>query len=187
MRTIPDSVFDEMVAVTKAVRELPGSLKYINGIRRAYLLHKKLLKIKSKTFKIMANTIRGKVFQIEKPESRTIGDRTYTSQGVIFDCTTFDRETAEPRPNFIRVVFSGRGMEEVYKITVGQRVEVSFSPRGSMYSDRNGEERNFTDLRGYKIEPLEQKQSAPRCDMAPMPSREPDDLPAQTGDDDLPY
>jgi hypothetical protein len=45
MRTIPNSVFDEMIAVTQAVREPPGSLKYINGIRRAYLLHKKLVKI----------------------------------------------------------------------------------------------------------------------------------------------
>jgi hypothetical protein len=141
----------------------------------------------------MANTIRGKVFQIERPENRTVGDRTYTSQGLILDCTTFDRDSGERWPNFVRLQFSDRGMEEIQKVAIGQRVEVSFSPRGSMYTDRDGYTKNFTYLRGYRIEMLESRaerrpeNQAPQDDMPPLPSREPDDIPAEVMSDDDPF
>lgn len=46
MKTIPDNVLDEMIAITKAIREPPGSIKRSNAERRAVRLHKKLLKLK---------------------------------------------------------------------------------------------------------------------------------------------
>lgn len=48
MRQVPNHVFDEMLAVTKAFndRVKPDSLRYINAVRRASRLHKKLLKLR---------------------------------------------------------------------------------------------------------------------------------------------
>jgi len=46
MKAIPDYILDEMIAVTRAIREPPGSIKRANAERRAARLHKKLLKLK---------------------------------------------------------------------------------------------------------------------------------------------
>lgn len=46
MKTIPNNVLEEMIAITKSIRDPPGSIKRANAERRASKLYKKLLKIK---------------------------------------------------------------------------------------------------------------------------------------------
>ena len=127
----------------------------------------------------MALTIRGRVFKIEDPVTNESNGKTYTRIGLILDCTTFDQLTGEPRSNFPRVEFNGdKGVEMLSGLSVGQIVEVSFALYGVMY-EKDGEKKNFTSIRGYKVTPVETQQQTPLASgpapdpFAPAPAQTP--------------
>lgn len=101
----------------------------------------------------MANQIRGRVHRILPAETNEANGKTYSRQRVIFDCTTYDQYTGEPRSNFPSMEFGGKMLESIAQLSVGDVVTVSFALDGRFYTDRNtGEEKHFTSIRGYKIE-----------------------------------
>ncbi len=145
----------------------------------------------------MALTIRGRVFKIEDPVTNESNGKTYTRIGLILDCTTYDQFTGEPRSNFPRVEFSGdKGVDMVLDLHPGQIVEVSFALNGVMY-DKDGEKKNFTSIRGYRVTPVETQQQTPLASgpapdtFAPAPAQASAPAPkpaAQAEDpDDLPF
>lgn len=104
----------------------------------------------------MANTVKGKVYEIEPIVTNEYNGKTYEKRGIILDCSTYDQYSGNPIPNFIRIEFSGlRPTGELEKVQIGQFVEVSFMVKGTMYADKNtGEMKNFTSIRGYKVDVL---------------------------------
>jgi hypothetical protein len=133
----------------------------------------------------MANTIKGRVYQILPIERTERNGNTYTKRSVILNCTRFDQNTGEPYPNFPSIEFNGKMIDEIRSINVDDRVEVSFSLNGRFYTNAQNEEKHFTSIRGFKIEVIKSEQPAkPSGDHLPMPTKEPDFLPEPADSED---
>ena len=67
----------------------------------------------------------------------------------------FDQNTGQEfEPNYPTIDFTNRGCAELDRFKPGDRVRVRFDISGTKYQDRNTqEEKFFTSLRGFRIEP----------------------------------
>lgn len=72
----------------------------------------------------------------------------------------YDQNTGEPyEPNFPTIDFTNKGCRALDQFKQGDRVRIRFDISGSRYNDKNtGEEKYFTSLRGFRIEPYVQQQ-----------------------------
>lgn len=106
----------------------------------------------------MANTITGRIFELGMTQAiPTKTGSTITRREVILDCTRFDPYTGEKQfENFPAFEFSGEKCNELDAYKVGDIVTVSFDLTGSFY-ESNGVRKNFTRIRGYKVERLEKR------------------------------
>jgi hypothetical protein len=121
----------------------------------------------------MANQIKGKVYRILPAEHNEHNGNTYSKQRVIFDCATYDQYTGEPRSNFPSIDFSGKSLETIAQLNVGDMVEVSFGLKGRFYKAKDtGEEKHFTSIEGFRIQKVGQGQ-APQSPFAPSPTPDP--------------
>lgn len=134
----------------------------------------------------MANQIKGRIFRRMPVESREYQGKTFESQKVYINATTFDPETGEERPNFLLIEFGGRMIPEIANCADGDRVEISITNKGRFYT-KDGEEKHFQQIIGWKIERLEARNipatsvNAP-TNTPPMPAN---DIPMPDIADDL--
>lgn len=97
----------------------------------------------------------GKVHQIgnlQTIQSKS-GGQPFTKRELILDATRFDGLTGERGfENYPAFEFGGERCSELDRFKVGDVVEVSFDLQGSFYKGSDGVEKNFTRIRGYKVE-----------------------------------
>jgi len=95
------------------------------------------------------------------------GTRTFNRRSLVLDCTRFDPNTGEPWPNFPQFEFSGQRCFDLDLFKVGQRVVVDFALSGVKYQDKQtNEPRNFTSVRGVKIQLASSVQPAAPVEVA---------------------
>lgn len=115
----------------------------------------------------MALTITGKVYSIGNTVSIASknGGQPFLKREVVLDCTRFDPYTGERDKfeNFPQLEFGGDKCSELDKCKVGDVVTISFDLNGSFYKGQDGIERNFTRVKGYKVE-LKQGYNQPSQD-----------------------
>lgn len=104
----------------------------------------------------MALTITGKVHSIGNTISIASknGGQPFLKREIVLDCTRFDPYTGERDKfeNYPQLEFSGDKCTELDKCKIGDVVTISFDLNGSFYKGQDGVERNFTRVRGYKVE-----------------------------------
>ena len=123
----------------------------------------------------MALKIIGKVYQIGNTQSiqSKNGGQPFQKREIILDATRFDGLTGERGvDNFPMFEFSGDKCSELDNYKVDDVVELSFEVQGSFYN-KDGVEKNFTRVRGYKIEHYQGKRqtskSTSQTHQAPPP------------------
>ena len=137
----------------------------------------------------MALTITGKVYSVGDTVSIVSknGGQPFLKREVVLDCTRFDPYTGERDKfeNFPQFEFGGDKCSELDKCKVGDVVTISFDLSGSFYKGQDGVERNFTRIRGYKVE-IKQGYSQPKTEQPASITKEgkkEDEKP----NDDLPF
>lgn len=128
----------------------------------------------------MAYEIIGNVHKIGTTVSvPTKSGNAFQRRSVTLIQRRFDQNTGQEfEPNYPTIDFAQRGCEELDRYKPGDRVKIRFDISGVKYNDRSTqEEKYFTTLRGFRIEPYVQ-QNAPRAQYAPQP---PQQYPPQQG------
>lgn len=139
----------------------------------------------------MANTLVGKVLEIGQTitiPSRS-GGNGFTKRTLTLDCSRYDQYTGQQYENFPQFEFSGQKVSALDGFNVGDLVEVSFALSGRKYIGKDGTERNFTSVVGYKVEHCQngQQPAAPQA-AAPAPASAPVMQGQQANvDDGLPF
>lgn len=111
----------------------------------------------------MANTITGRVDRIGQtvqiPSQK--GGAPFLKRELTLNAMRYDPNTGEPvtSENFPTFEFDGERCAELDRYQPGDVVTVHFNLNGRKYTDRDGNERYFTTVRGYKIEPRQPRQS----------------------------
>ncbi len=140
----------------------------------------------------MPNQVTGKIERIAPTvqiQSKD-GTKTYQKREITLNLIRFDPYTGEPYSfdNYPTFEFSGDKCAELDRNKPGQVVTVSFDLQGTKYTDKDGETKYFTRIRGYKIEPRQTsrpqgaQQTAPQAPPFPPAS----EIPPQPADD-LPW
>lgn len=139
----------------------------------------------------MANTIIGRVLVVGQTVNiPTKSGGTLTKRELVLDCSRYDQYTGEKRDNFPALEFVGQNCQTLDALAVGDMVQVAFVLAGRRYV-KDGQERYFTSVTGYKAEPYQHPQataqgqpaapqSAPQPVMpqpAPQGAENKDDLP----------
>lgn len=152
----------------------------------------------------MANTITGKIHQIGQTVSipSKNGGQPFLKREIVIDATRFDPYTGERGyDNYPAFEFGGEKCKDLDGYQVGQVVTISFDLQGGYYKDSTGVEKNFTRVRGYKIEaravatpqpqPQQQPQAAPQQQpqayQQPMYQQPQGNTPPPPGMNDLPW
>ena len=126
-------------------------------------------------------TITGRIHSIGNTQSIASknGGQPFQKRELVLDTTRFDPYTGEKDKyeNYPMLEFSGEKCKDLDGFNVGQVVTVSFDLQGNFFEAQDGTKKNFTRVRGYKIEaravaspqpqPQVQAQAAPQ---QPMPS-----------------
>lgn len=104
----------------------------------------------------MANTITGRIYGISPVMSipSKNGGQPFLKREIIIDATRYDPYTGErdKYDNYPCVEFSGDKCKELDAYGVGDVVTISFVLQGSFFDGQDGKRKNFTSVRGYKIE-----------------------------------
>lgn len=141
----------------------------------------------------MALKIIGKVYRIGNTQSiqSKNGGQPFQKRELILDATRFDGLTGERgADNFPMFEFSGEKCSELDNYKVNDVVEVSFEVQGAFYKDKDDVEKNFTRVRGYKIEHYQWKRQAPKSTQPTHQSPPPltsNDCPPPPENGDLPF
>ena len=138
----------------------------------------------------MALTITGKVNSIGNTISIASknGGQPFLKREVVLDCTRFDPYTGERDKfeNFPQFEFSGEKCTELDKCKVGDVVTISFDLYGSFYKAQDGSEKNFTRVRGYKVE-LKQGHTQSKVENVPISRQETKHEESNKEDYNLPF
>lgn len=117
----------------------------------------------------MANTIIGKIHEIGPAQAFTSRDgRGFVKRELTLDATRFDPYTGEQgAPDFPVLEFTGDRVRDLDGFRPGEVVQVSFALHGQRYTDKDGRERSFNSVRGYRIErranPTQTQAAAPQA------------------------
>lgn len=97
-----------------------------------------------------------KMYQTEQIQTRT--GSMLQRKTIVLCQRRFDQNTGkEYEPNFITLDFTNKGCADVERFKVGDRVKIGFDVSGTRYADKtSGEEKYFTSLRAFRIEPYQQ-------------------------------
>ena len=134
----------------------------------------------------MANQITGRVYGISPTQTiPTKSGKPFLKREIILDVTRFDPYTGErdKYENFPMFEFTGDKCSELDACKVGDVVVISFDLQGSFIDGEDGKKKNFTRVRGYKVEvrgkavaniqqaqqPVQQPQAAPMPSTPPPP------------------
>jgi hypothetical protein len=157
--------------------------------------------------------ITGRIYGIGQIQSiATKNGSTLQKREVILDTTRFDPYTGERGfENYPMFEFSGEKCKDLDGYKVGDVVTIFFDLQGGFYEASDGVKKNFTKVRGYKIEarqtiqpmsqqpvqqqaaqpqhqqPAPQTQSAPRYAPQYAQSQYPQPTPPPPGINDLPF
>lgn len=141
----------------------------------------------------MALQITGRIKSIGATQSIASknGGQPFTKREIILDTTRFDPYTGErdKYENYPMFEFGGEKCKDLDGYQAGQVVTISFDLQGSFFKGQDGVEKNFTRVRGYKIE-LRQVQTAqqqPVAQPAPQQPPMPSDCPPPSSNDGLPW
>lgn len=121
----------------------------------------------------MANQITGKIKSIGQTQSLSSKNgNTFYKREIVLDTTRFDPYTGERSEieNYPMFEFSGEKCKDLDGFKVGQVATISFDLQGSFYKGDDGKEKNFTRVRGYRIEARRQQVQEPQVQQPPMPS-----------------
>lgn len=140
----------------------------------------------------MPNQITGKILVIGQKETITGANGSLEKREVVLNCSRrVDQWSDEWIENFPKFEFTGKFVDEPVRFNVGDVVTVSFGLQGRKVTS-NGQERYFTNVLGFKMEPYhrqnnqqqtqQQPQGAPAAS-APAPAT----APAGEQTDDLPF
>lgn len=143
----------------------------------------------------MANTITGRVDRIGQtvqiPSQK--GGAPFLKRELTLNAMRYDPNTGEPvtSENFPTFEFDGERCAELDRYQPGDVVTVHFNLNGRKYTDRDGNERYFTTVRGYKIEPRQRRASAttppPAYQRAYNPPPPPPPYPGWDSAEQMPY
>lgn len=136
----------------------------------------------------MSNQITGRIERIGQTVNipSKDGSKTYQKREIILDATRYDPYTGERGfDNFPAFEFGGDKCAELDNFRQGQVVTISFELQGTKYTDKDGQTKYFTRVRGYKIEARQTSQPAqtptPQPEPIPQQGQQPEKL------DDLPF
>lgn len=151
----------------------------------------------------MANTVTGKIFSIGSTQTipSKNGGQPFYKRDIVLDATRFDPYTGERGfENYPMFEFNGEKCKDLDGYQVGQVVTISFELQGSFFDASDGTKKNFTRVRGYKIEakqmaahasqPKVQQQPAPQqyqSQYPPQQQYQPQPTPPPPGMNDLPF
>ncbi len=123
----------------------------------------------------MANTIIGKIHEIGPAQSFTSRDgRQFVKRELVLDATRFDPYTGEQgTPDFPVLEFTGDRVKDLDGFLQGEVVQVSFALHGQRYTDKDGRERSFNSVRGYRIERRANSMQTQAAPQQPMQPRQP--------------
>lgn len=130
----------------------------------------------------MANQMTGRVYGISPIQTiQTKSGQPFVKREIILDVTRFDPYTGErdKYENFPMFEFMGDKCKELDACKVGDVVTISFDLQGSFFDGEDCKKRNFTRVRGYKLEvkgkAVQNTKQAPQPQpqAAPMPSTPP--------------
>ena len=138
----------------------------------------------------MANTMIGKLHVIGDVVSiPTKNGSTLNKRTIVLDCTTYDRYTGEPMPNYPSFEMSGERTKLTDSFKKGDMVEVSFFLSGRQY-EKDGETRFFTSVIAYDVKPHGNAVNAPQAESAPVQQAQPQpqaNVQGEKPSDDLPF
>lgn len=104
----------------------------------------------------MALQITGKIHQIGMTQiiPSKSGGQPFQKREVVLDCTRFDPYTGQrdQYENYPSFEFSGEKCKDLDGYQPGQVVTISFDLQGNFFDAQDGTKKNFTRVRGYKIE-----------------------------------
>lgn len=148
----------------------------------------------------MANTVTGKIFSIGSIQTipSKNGGQPFYKRDVVLDATRFDPYTGERGfDNYPMFEFTGEKCKDLDGYKVGQVVTISFELSGSFFDGKDGVKKNFTRVRGYKIEARTVADKAPQPQQQPahqnhpqyppQPQYQPQTAPPPPGMNDLPF
>lgn len=128
----------------------------------------------------MALTITGRIYQIGAAQTipSKNGGQPFTKREIVLDTTRFDPYTGERDKfeNFPMFEFSGDKCRDLDSYQAGQVVTISFDLQGSFFDGQDGTKKNFTRVRGYKIE-ARAAANAPQQQPAQQPMQQPQPQP----------
>lgn len=109
----------------------------------------------------MAYEIIGTVYKVgttEQIPTKTGG--TLLKRSIILEQQRFDPNTGEPfANNYPSFEFTNQGCAQLDRYTKGSKVRLRFDIQGGLYNDKQtNEEKSFTHLRAFKIEPYAPQQ-----------------------------
>lgn len=118
----------------------------------------------------MALQVTGKVYSVGQTVSIPAKNgQPFLKRELVLDITRFDPYTGERSQyeNFPMFEFSGDKCKELDGLKTGQVVTVSFELQGSFFKGQDGQDKNFTRVRAYKVE-VRQPQAQPQQPQQPL-------------------
>lgn len=117
----------------------------------------------------MANTIIGKVLVIGRTEEipSKNGGQPFLKRTLVLDCSRYDQYTGQKFENYPQLEFVSKNTAILDNFNVGDVVEVSFALQGRSY-EKDGVQKYFTSIVGYKVEPYNTQQSQQNAPQAPQ-------------------
>lgn len=142
--------------------------------------------------------ITGRIYGISPIQSiATKNGTTLQKREIILDTTRFDPYTGERGfENYPMFEFSGEKCKDLDRFKAGDVVTIFFDLQGGFYEASDGTKKNFTKVRGYKIEPRQsvqpvvQPQAQPQVAYQQAPQQQPpmpSDYPPPPVQDNLPW
>lgn len=117
----------------------------------------------------MANTIIGKVLVIGRTEEipSKNGSQPFLKRTLVLDCSRYDQYTGQKFENYPQLEFASKNTAILDNFNVGDVVEVSFALQGRSY-EKDGVQKYFTSIVGYKVKPYNTQQSQQNAPQAPQ-------------------
>ena len=144
--------------------------------------------------------ITGRIHEIGQMQAiPTKKGTTITKRDIVLDTTRFDPYTGQRSEyeNYPLLEFSGEKCKDLDGFKVGDVVTVFFELQGGYFDSQDGTKKNFTKVRGYKIEARQSVHPMPQQNVQPQsvqPQAAPQyapqyqqPTPPPPGMDDLPF
>ena len=139
--------------------------------------------------------ITGRIHEIGQTQAiPTKKGTTITKRDIVLDTTRFDPYTGQRSEyeNYPLLEFSGERCKDLDGFKVGDVVTVFFELQGGYFDSQDGTKKNFTKVRGFKIEARQSVQPMPQQSVQPQaaPQYAPQyqqPTPPPPGMDDLPF